>query len=55
MDIVYHVRGDVHGALEAEGRVRAPDVVVYRLGRVTTFIPASEMSFALFCVPLPPR
>ena len=33
VDVVYDVRADVHGALEAEGGVRAVDVVVYGLGQ----------------------
>ena len=33
MDIVDDVRGDVNGALEAEGRVRAPDIVIDGLGQ----------------------
>ena len=33
MDVVDDVRGDVDGALEAEGGVRAPDVVVDGLGQ----------------------
>ncbi len=33
MDIVDGVRGDIHGALEAEGHVRSPEVIVDGLGQ----------------------
>ena len=55
MDIVNCFRGYIDRALEAEGHICAPEVVVYRLGEGDDVQAFLFEQVGCFMVPFPPR